>query len=447
MGSWCDLFIAGHSVASMKSLVDPDVMTLFGRDDRRVCVRLPSEVDRSLGIEVDDDEEITVYEYCSTAREVADRLDVMGFTLQEAEEWFAYGTEYEAEMHQRWHEIPLQHQRGTSEAGADERPSGAISYSEFLRGLEFEEWLDAVRQVLGQRKGQRRGQKAGEAKNRVLAYVRGEYGFGDELFGFPNASEVDFRTIVRALLEAIDPKFEVVLNYTDLVGGGWYSEEDDVRELALQNLREEYVVSERLIILTEGSSDAEVMRKTLEVRYPHLKDYVAFPDFHGSNAEGGTGALVNLVKGFASSGVPNRIVALFDNDAAGDDARRKLDRTALPDNMRVLSLPPLEYAESYPTVGPQGRAEVDVNGCACSLELYFGRDVLEDAEGNLAPVEWSGRVQALDRYQGAVVGKATLRHKYLATLSQAAASCKAYEQHDWEPMESIFEVIFEAFEH
>lgn len=285
-----------------------------------------------------------------------------------------------------------------------------------------------------------------ELMNRALALLQEGHVFRDEyLFGFPNAVEVDIRIVVRALLEAAGPDAEVVLDYTHLVGGGWYSEDDDVRELALQELREGYVVSERLIVLTEGSTDAEVLRQTLDVRYPHLKDYVAFPDFHASNAEGGTGALVSLVKGFVGSGVSNRVVALFDNDAAGDDARRKLDRIVLPDNIRVLSLPQLEYAERYPTVGPQGNAEVDVNGRACSLELYFGRDVLGDDADNLAPVEWNGRFPALNRYQGAVIGKAELRSKYLNVISQAATSRQVWEQHDWEPMERVFDAIFSAF--
>lgn len=428
----------------MKSTVDPTVMTMFGNDDRKVYVRKRSEANPLVWGEIDDDEEETAYEYRSTAREIAERLDVMGFTLREAEEQFLNGAEYLAEMEVRWYEM-LVSQRDATEDDATERPLGVVRYVEFMRGLEFDAWIDAVREVLESGPNMQGGE---ESADRVLAYVQGEYGLGsDNLFGFPNAEEVDLRIVVRALLEAVDSETEVVLDYTDLVGGGWYSEDDDVRELAMQDLRNEYVVSEKLIVLTEGSTDAEVLKKTLEVRYPHLKDHVSFPDFHSSNAEGGTGALVNLVKGFIGSDVPNRVVALFDNDAAGDDARRKLDEIALPNNIKALSLPVLEYAKSYPTVGPQGMAEVDINGCACSLELYFGCDVLEDNDGKLAPVEWSGRVRALDRYQGAVAGKAMLRSKYFNVLSQAAESSEAWEQHDWEPMERVFASIFEAFEY
>lgn len=450
MGSWSDLYIAGHSIVSMKSLVDPAVMTMFGRNDRKVYVRKRSEAESSAWSEFDGDEEETAYEYRSTAGEVAERLDVMGFTLREVEEQFTVEAENVAAAEEHWDKY-LAKQRAETEMGVPERSLRSVRYVEFLRGLEFAAWINAVREAMRRRRSDAQGrhERPGETTDLVLAYVLGEYGPGGEgdLFGFPNAEEVDLRIMVRALLAVVDPQVEIVLDYTDLVGGGWYSEEDDLRELALQNLREEYVISERLIVLTEGSTDAEVLRRTLEVRYPHLKDYVSFPDFHGSNAEGGTGALVNLVKGFAGSGVPSRIVALFDNDAAGEDAKRKLKGTALPDNIKVLSLPVLEYAKSYPTVGPQGTARINVNGCACSLELYFGRDVLEDDDGELALIEWSGRVRVLDRYQGAVVGKAALRNKYFSVLSRVAESSEAWEQHDWEPMERVFAAIFGALEH
>ena len=244
----------------------------------------------------------------------------------------------------------------------------------------------------------------------------------------------------------MDPDDEVILDYTDLVEGAYYEEEDDLRALALQSLGEEYVRSEKLIVLTEGPVDAEVLQKTLEVRYPHLRDYVSFPDFHGSNAQGSAGSLANLVKAFAGSGIPNRVVALFDNDAAGHDAMRGLQGAAVPANIKTLALPHLPYAESYPTVGAQGASKTDVNGRACSLELYFGSDVLEDDGGNPPPVQWGGLVRSLNRHQGAVADKRALRGRYLEAVQRAAASTEAYAEHDWAPMERVFDMIFKAFE-
>lgn len=98
MGSWSDLRIAGHPVDYMKSTVDPTVMTMFGGEDRKVYVRKRSNANPPRRGEFDEDEEQTVYEYRSTAREVAERLDIMSFTLREAEARFVEGAEYAAEM-------------------------------------------------------------------------------------------------------------------------------------------------------------------------------------------------------------------------------------------------------------------------------------------------------------------------------------------------------------
>ncbi|MDP9438797.1 MAG: HEPN/Toprim-associated domain-containing protein, partial [Actinomycetota bacterium] len=214
----------------MKSLVDPAVMTMFGGNDRRIYVR--QRLDADFG----EDEEETAYEYRSTARLVAERLDVMGFTLRGAEERFAQEAKYEAEAEERWCEMLLQ-QRGEGEAGADGQvPIGATKYSEFLRGLKFDAWIEDVREVFGRLlDGPGGEEQEAELMDRALALLKEDYGFGDDyLFGFPNATEVDIRIVVRALLEAAGPDAEVVLDYTHLVGGGWYSEDDDVRELALQ---------------------------------------------------------------------------------------------------------------------------------------------------------------------------------------------------------------------
>lgn len=41
-----------------------------------------------------------------------------------------------------------------------------------------------------------------------------------------------------------------------------------------------------------------------------------------------------------------------------------------------MRLPDLEFLKSYPTLGPNGLANMDINGVAASIELYLGNDVL-----------------------------------------------------------------------
>lgn len=47
-----------------------------------------------------------------------------------------------------------------------------------------------------------------------------------------------------------------------------------------------------------------------------------FIDYETANPQGGTDHLIQFVKMFVGCGIPNRIVVLFDNDAAGHQAPR-----------------------------------------------------------------------------------------------------------------------------
>lgn len=69
-----------------------------------------------------------------------------------------------------------------------------------------------------------------------------------------------------------------------------------------------------------------------------------------------------------------------------------------------MRFPDTALAAAYPTVGPSGFAELDVNGLAGGIELYLGREALS-CEGTLRPVRWQGYVEAAKRYQGEVEGK------------------------------------------
>ena len=75
-----------------------------------------------------------------------------------------------------------------------------------------------------------------------------------------------------------------------------------------------------------------------------------------------------MLKSFAGAGIANRIVLLLDNDTAARDAVRALRGAKLLDHYSVLHYPDIELARSYPTLGPTGLSEMDVNGLAGSIE-------------------------------------------------------------------------------
>lgn len=212
----------------------------------------------------------------------------------------------------------------------------------------------------------------------------------DILLGFPGGGLWE---VVRALADA-QPDATVSLDLTDLARGGYV---DDATDLSTGQAREP------LIILTEGKSDARLLRNAIDVLFPDYSEFIRFVDYDFAKASGGVHEVVRFVKMFCGAGIKNRIVALFDNDTAGHEACQQL--MELPANVFPMCLPTLELFRRYPTIGPDGETENDIDGRACSIELYLGRQALSDVEGKLRPVRWAGFNEKMKRYQGAVSEK------------------------------------------
>jgi hypothetical protein len=139
-------------------------------------------------------------------------------------------------------------------------------------------------------------------------------------------------------------------------------------------------------------------------------------------------------------------VAVFDNDTAAAVALRGLAKTDFPANIRVLQLPPLELAGDYPTIGPQGRVRLDVNGLAGSIELYFGKDVLTADDGDLVPVQWKGLDTTIGRYQAEVLQKDLLIERYRSLQEAVRGDKHRLTSHDWSGMDAVCQSIFNAFQ-
>ena len=200
-----------------------------------------------------------------------------------------------------------------------------------------------------------------------------------------------------------------------------------------------------LIVMTEGSSDSDFLELALKVLTPHLDGYVRFLDYE-YKPEGGASALIKAVKSFAAAGVSNRVLALFDNDAAATDALKSFNARSLPSNFRVLQLPRLPLACDYPTRGPSGMANLDVNGLAVSIEMFFGEDLLRDTSGDLAPVHWTGYVQRVDSYQGVLQNKESAQRAFRNRAKQALKRGHVLPTEDWSGMRLLLDQIKRAFD-
>ena len=431
MGTYTDFSVAGYPLINSKSAVIPEAMTVFRESDKRIFTRRLG--DRNLLVwgdayvdEADEVETATMY-VCGTDAVIA-RLDVMGFTINRARRDFESGRAAELAMYQERAE------------GEPDTPWFADKVN-LIQSLSFDEYLGALRQVLSE--GLKPKPFDDNEKPGLSSAVRYILDDNDDyLFGF---FAPDIRCLIRTVCEVSPKPSEVIQDITDLVDGGYYAPDEPVCQQSIDSLTLGHLENSNRIVLTEGSTDTQVLKASLRLLYPHLSAYYSFLDFDTARAPGGAGQLASLVKGFAAAGIGNRIIAIFDNDSAARDAMRSLTQLRLPSNITVLSYPDIEFLRSYPTIGPSGNTNLDVNGLAASIELYFGSDVLRRSDGSLAPVQWKGYVQSIASYQGEVLGKTELQAVFSRKLEKAESDPVEQARQDWTGIDAILRVIFGAF--
>lgn len=208
--------------------------------------------------------------------------------------------------------------------------------------------------------------------------------------------QIDFNNELIAIwgvvhYEGVKDSDIAVLDISDLAEAGWLDYElDDF-------------ITVPPIILTEGITDIKTLKKALHVIYPKLESNVRFLDT-SFRPETNATAIVKMIKSFAAAGINNRILAILDNDAAASEAMASLPRN-LPNNIKVIQYPELDLMTSYPTIGPQGEINMNINGLAGSIEMYMGKDILTGNDGNLELVQWGGYMNRVKKYQGSLINK------------------------------------------
>lgn len=204
---------------------------------------------------------------------------------------------------------------------------------------------------------------------------------------------------------------EVVWGYADVVEGGWVSEEDLYTGLDQED---------KYLIVTEGSTDTAVLRKSLQLVTTDIADFFEFVDMSENYPFTGTGNLYRFCQGLARIGIQNKVVVLFDNDTAGCEMYDRAREIDLPPNMKVTKLPDLRCCRNFATCGPTGQSYEDINGKAVSIELFLDLD-REISQSPL--VRWTAYNSRMDRYQGALVDK----EEYIREFLGAEGTCSGYD--------------------
>ncbi len=403
MVSACVLYVDKIELTMQKRFVPDEFSALFQESDR-------FETPDPDGGEPD-------IEYRATRESILKRLDMMGCTESLAKRRF-----------EEWRTEQIRYQESyLADVEADKSPEEDEELTS-LRALSWKAWCLRVPGVLS---------SLYEFDSYIDKTDRRMKEFGEEPWlwfdGF------DSLISVRAILEAAPDVQQVALNVGDLIGAGWI---DADKKICTDKIR---IVAARgqpagpAIILAEGKSDIAILKASIERFHPDLTDFVTFLDHSDFKVDGGASYVVKFLKAFAAARVPANIVAVFDNDAAGLAAYKQALLLNLPNNMTCIHLPDIDLARAYPTIGPQGSHNVDINGRACGIELYLGKAALS-SNGVLRPVRWTGYDQRADNYQGEVDKKEEVQEAFLTAMNEGAGDIET----DYPEMQLVWQNILGA---
>jgi hypothetical protein len=403
VGSWASLQVGSHEAFHWKSEVDPTFLFLFTTDD---VTYTPLE---------DPDDDVYANPTLilrASVKVLADRLDALGIAAEDLDACLQHAIEEKIEE---------------LETLGDE-PWGAAKLHavvDELLEMTFGEWVERVKAAVLTRQPS----ESGWLDYRKLTPLM-------ELW-----ENFDPRWLLRAVLEAFDPAEVVLLDLTDLELGGYLQAYDFDPQIAATVMFSSALLNGTpAVVITEGTTDAEFLQAAIEIRRPHLVNFVRFYDF--GLVPGGAGVALSTVKSLAAAGVNNRVIVLLDNDTAAREALRALRNVQLPSHFVVDHYPPIDLASHYPSVGPTGPHTGDVNGLAGSIELYLGADVLTDpATGALRPVVWGTRIPALSAYQGEVADKGAVQNAFRAKVSAARQDPSLVGTQDWSGLDAILDKL------
>lgn len=209
---------------------------------------------------------------------------------------------------------------------------------------------------------------------------------------------------IGAYFENLDPLFtlrllienpnnlEINLEWRtqDVIDGGWTNDKEIFVGVEEAN---------KFLIVTEGSSDSFIIKKSLELLKPDILDFFTFVDMEDNYPFTGTGNLYRFCQGLTSIRIQNKTLVLFDNDLEGVDKFNKTNNLNLPRQMKIMKLPELEEFTNFLTVGPTGETSENINGKAVAIECFL------DLSNSKPKIRWTNYNKDFDDYQGSLENK------------------------------------------
>ena len=95
---------------------------------------------------------------------------------------------------------------------------------------------------------------------------------------------------------------------------------------------------------------------------------------------------------------------------------------------------------------------MDINGKACSIELYLPQELLKDDSDKLYPIQWKGIVERkigqekISDYQGEIQNKDKIKSSFKTLKRDIELKIKEFNIDDWQNIKNIIDHIIHIFE-
>lgn len=352
MGTMIELRIGGVPIACAKNGVGEDFGPIFQEDD---ITHLPDpqeegESDSSPFDAVGD------LAFSAPLAKVLDRLDLMGVTPDSVRAEYERATSSEADEWSAGDENPLK----PISFGRFESIIQAVPVETLSILVDFDRdksaWANSFAGSMIREYTPR-----GEATPWHMSYDMQVYSEATLFADF--ISILQPLSILRALAKNEANLGQLVTwRFGPMVRSGWCERSDFVPGARPES---------QVLIVTEGSSDAAVLKGTIQRLRPSTVDFFRFLDIEEKWPFGGSGKLADFMRGLVMIGSLNKVLAVFDNDIAGIRGLSQATKVALPKNLAAMSLPELPEFCDFMTSGPTGEAKANINKLAAGIEAYL----------------------------------------------------------------------------
>lgn len=226
----------------------------------------------------------------------------------------------------------------------------------------------------------------------------------------------DFKWDISDFLESLDPylilrilaenpnnlEFDVNWFYSDYLASEGLCESQNNYQSNNSEITSFLPIDKKILIVTEGSTDSDILRKTINVLYPEVSDFFNFIDMKQNYPFTGVGELCKFCKGLCKINILNNVIVIFDNDTAGVEKYNYCTQLLQkPKSLVIITLPDYPEFSRMLTYGPQGQTIEDINGRAVAIECFLDFDSVQKR----THIRWTSYNRDINQYQGELEDK------------------------------------------